>query len=196
MNHYIKGQTIKHLREQQRMTQLDLAEKLSVSDKTISKWETGRGLPDISLVEPLAKVLHVSIAELFAGTQIINTNKSANLLRSNFYVCPVCGNIIYSLGSVTISCCGISLPNLQAEEADERHSLMHDMIGYEHYFSIDHPMQKNHFISFIAYGKDNRFEIVKLYPESSAEAYFFSRGKRGIVYWYCNHHGLFYQRLK
>ena len=57
MNNYITGAAIKALREKNRLTQQQLAEKLCVSDKAISKWETGKGFPDISLIEPLANVL-------------------------------------------------------------------------------------------------------------------------------------------
>lgn len=98
MNHYITGSAIRALREQQHLTQAQLAEKLSVSDKTISKWETGRGLPDISLLEPLAQALKVSVAELLTGEQIINTNRAANMLKSQLYVCPICGNVFQSMG--------------------------------------------------------------------------------------------------
>ena len=53
-----------NLRKASKLTQLELAEKLNYSDKAISKWETGKGFPDISLIEPLANVLQVSIPEL------------------------------------------------------------------------------------------------------------------------------------
>lgn len=96
MNNYITGAAIRALREKNRLTQQQLAEKLCVSDKAISKWETGKGFPDISLIEPLANVLQVSIPELLSGEQIINTNRSANILKSNLYVCPICGNIFHS----------------------------------------------------------------------------------------------------
>ena len=81
MNTYITAPTIKALREQKKLTQAQLADQLSVSHKTISKWETGKGLPDISLLEPLAKALGVSLPELFSGQPTINANRSANLLR-------------------------------------------------------------------------------------------------------------------
>ena len=56
---YVTGNTIRTLRIKHGITQKELAEKLNVSDKTISKWETEKGLPDISIVEELAKALHV-----------------------------------------------------------------------------------------------------------------------------------------
>ena len=114
MNNYITGAAIRALREKNRLTQQQLAEKLCVSDKAISKWETGKGFPDISLIEPLANVLQVSIPELLSGEQIINTNRSANILKSNLYVCPICGNIFHSTGSAMISRVPDGLQNFSA----------------------------------------------------------------------------------
>ena len=194
MNHYVTGAAIKALREKKRLTQQQLAEKLSVSDKAVSKWETGKGFPDISLLEPLASVLQVSLPELLSGEQIINVNRSANLLKSNLYVCPVCGNIFHSTGSAMISCCGVTLPPLEAEQADAAHQIQCEKIEDEIFVSARHPMTKGHYLSFVAYCTGERFEIVKLYPESSVAVRFFSRGHR-VLYWYCNHHGLFQKRI-
>lgn len=194
MNNYITGATIRLLREKNTLTQQQLANKLCVSDKTISKWETGKGFPDISLIEPLANVLHVSIPELLSGEQIINTNRSANISKSNLYVCPVCGNIIHSIGSTMISCCGVTLPALEAENPDEEHQIECEKLEGEYFVSMKHPMTKKHYISFIAYCTTERFEYVKLYPESNIEVRFFSRG-HGTLYWYCNHHELFKKRI-
>ena len=94
MQNYVTGGTIRALREARRMTQAQLAGLLCVSDKTISKWETCKGLPDITLLEPLAKALGISVPELLSGEQIINRNRSANLLRSQLYVCPICGYVM------------------------------------------------------------------------------------------------------
>lgn len=194
MNHYVTGAAIKALREKKRLTQQQLAEKLSVSDKAVSKWETGKGFPDISLLEPLASVLQVSLPELLSGEQIINANRSANLLKSNLYVCPVCGNIFHSTGSAMISCCGVTLPPLEGEQADVAHQIQCEKIEDEIFVSARHPMTKGHYLSFVAYCTGERFEIVKLYPESSVAVRFFSRG-HGVLYWYCNHHGLFQKRI-
>ena len=113
MNRYITGAMIRQMREQKNMTQEQLAAQLHVSSKTVSKWETGQGLPDISLLEPIAKALDISIIELFAGQNVVNRNRASNMLRSVFYVCPVCGNAILSLGQAVVSCCGITLPPLE-----------------------------------------------------------------------------------
>ena len=98
MNTYVTGTTIRQLRDRRSMTQAELAEKIGVSSKTVSKWETAKGLPDISLLQPLARALGISVIELMNGEQILNKNVSANMLRSRFYVCPVCGNAIHALG--------------------------------------------------------------------------------------------------
>ena len=142
MNHYITGAAIRALREQQHLTQAQLAGILSVSDKTISKWETGRGYPDITLLEPLAQALQVSVAELLTGEQIINTNRSANMLKAQLYVCPICGNVFQSMGPAMVSCCGITLPPLEAETPDADHEAQCEHIEDEYYVSLSHPMSK------------------------------------------------------
>lgn len=107
MNTYVTGSTIKTLREAQALTQAELAHRLGVTPKAVSKWETGRGLPDISLLQPLARELGVSVIELMRGAPVQNRNRAAHLLRSKLYVCPVCGNILHATGEATVSCCGI-----------------------------------------------------------------------------------------
>lgn len=189
MNNYITGKIIKELREKEKLTQLELANIINVSDKTISKWETGKGLPDISLIEPLSKALKVSVIELMNGEHIMNHNKSSNMSKSRFSVCPICGNIIHSMGENINSCCGINLPILEAEEENETHKINCEVIENEYFISINHEMTKEHYISFISYVTNDRCEIVKLYPEQNAEARFLKRGK-GIIYIYCNKDGL------
>ena len=194
MNTYITGSIIKKLREEKGMTQLQLAEATGVSDKAVSKWETAKGLPDITLIEPLAKALGVSVMELMSGDTVTNRNTSSNMLRSKFYVCPVCGNIIRTTGDAVISCCGIILPPLEAEETDEDHRLIVEKVEDEHFITIKHDMTKTHFISFVAYVTSDRVQFVKLYPEGNAETRFQLRGK-GYFYCYCNKHGLMKQKV-
>ena len=195
MNHYITGATIKQLREAEKLTQAELAQQIGVSSKTISKWETAKGLPDISLLQPLAQALGISIIELMNGQQISNKNTSANMLRSKFYVCPLCGNVIHSTGDALISCCGITLPASEPEEADEEHLLTIENVEDEHFITIHHPMTKEHFISFVAFVTSDRVQMVKLYPEGNAETRLQLRGI-GQLYYYCNHHGLFSQLVR
>ena len=176
------------------MTQAKLAEILGVSSKTISKWETAKGLPDITLLQPLAQALGISVIELMNGEHIINGNISGNMMRSKFYVCPVCGNVIHSTGNTLVSCCGITLPALEAEEADEDHTVAVEQVEDEHFVTVDHPMTKEHFISFVAHVNSDRLQMVKLYPEGNAETRLQLRG-RGYLYYYCNRHGLFKKRV-
>lgn len=194
MNTYITGPVIKRLRELKGITQMSLAEKIGVSSQAISKWETSKGLPDITLIEPLAKALGVSVTELMSGETVINRNVSCNLLRSKFYVCPICGNIIHTSGEAVISCCGITLPPLEAEETDDTHRISVEKIEDEIFVTVSHPMTKDHFISFIAYVTGDRLHMVKLYPEGNAETRFQLRGS-GFFYIYCNKHGLMKQRI-
>ena len=151
MNTYVTGITIKKLRERRGFTQAELAERIGVSSKTISKWETAKGLPDISLIEPLANALSVSVMELMTGNTVINKNISSNILRSKFYVCPVCNNIIRTVGDAVISCCGITLPPLDAEDTDENHQITIEKVEDEHFITVNHDMTKEHYISFVAY---------------------------------------------
>ena len=190
MNRYVTGDVIRSLREKKKMTQEELAEKIFVTGKAVSKWETGNGYPDISLLEPLAKALDISVIELLSGSHVQNRNRSANMARSKFYVCPVCGNVIQAAGEAVISCCGITLPALEAEEADEDHRIRTAIAEDEYYVTGDHPMMKDHYISFFAAVSDMGTQLVKLYPEGNAEARF----KINLVkylYAYCNRHGLF-----
>lgn len=194
MNTYVTGSTIKQLREKRNITQGTLAERIGVSSKTISKWETAKGLPDISLLQPLAQALGISVIELMNGEHIINRNVSANMLRCKFHICPICGNVIHSLGNAVVSCCGITLPALEAEETDDDHAITIENVEDEHFVTVHHPMTKAHYISFIAFVTSDRIQMVKLYPEGNAETRLQLRGK-GHLYYYCNQHGLFKKKV-
>ncbi len=192
MNQYITGTTIKELREQRKMTQLMLAEILGVSDKTVSKWETAKGYPDITLLEPIADAFGISVPELISGHRIKNVNVSANMMRSLFYVCPVCGNVIHSMGEAVIHCHGVQLLPAEAELTDENHKVFIERVEDEYFVRIEHEMTKTHYISFIAAISSDRCQTVKLYPEGEAEARFKINGVKKIFF-YCNRDGLFVQ---
>ena len=191
MDKYVTGAVIRRLREDKHMTQEELGEKLFISSKAVSKWETGQGFPDISLIEPLAEALGISVIELLSGEDIKNSNRSSNMLRSRFYVCPVCGNVIRTIGESVISCCGITLPPEMPEKQDSDHMISVEIVEDEYYVSVDHPMTKDHYISFIAAVSDHGLQFVKLYPEGNAEARFRIDGTR-YIYAFCNRHGLFH----
>ncbi len=194
MGNYVTGETIRALREKKGYTQRMLADLLMVSDKAVSKWETGRGLPDITLLEPLAKEIGVSIAELLSGQPVVNSNRAGNMLRGSFSVCPICGNVLFSSGRGAFSCCGVSLPPLEAEMAEGEHDIHITPVEDEHYVHLDHPMGKGHHISFLARVTIDSVRIVKLYPEGDAAGRF-SLARGGRVYAYCAHHGLYVKAL-
>ena len=194
MNQYVTGAAIRTLREEKHMTQAELAEKLFVSGKTVSKWENGKGYPDISLLEPLAATLGVSVAELLSGQTIKNANVSANMLRSHFYVCPVCGNILHSMGEAVVTCHGVQLAPAQMEESAEHHKLFIEGVEDEYFVRIEHEMSKTHYISFVAALSPDRIQMVRLYPEGNAETRFQLRGVSRIDF-YCNRDGLFSVRV-
>ncbi len=195
MDRYVTGPMIRKMRESKRMTQEELAGKIHVSSKAVSKWETGRGYPDISLLEPLAAALGISVLELLSGDPVRNRNRSADMTRSEFYICPVCGNVIRAAGEAVVSCCGIVLPPVEAEEADEEHGIRLETVDGEYYVSVDHPMEKDHYITFLAAVSDRGVQFVKLYPQESAEARFRICRVR-YLYACCNRHGLFRVRLR
>ena len=191
MNQYVTGAVIKELREKNKMTQLQLAEKLGVSDKTVSKWETAKGYPDITLLEPIAEAFSVSVAELISGNAVYNSNVSANVLKSKFYICPICGNVICSMGEAVIHCHGVLMTAAEPEEDDGNHKIYVERIEDEYYVRIEHAMTKKHYISFVAAQSSDRIQMVKLYPEGNAEARFKISGVRRILF-YCNRDGLFF----
>ena len=194
MNTYVAGATIKALRESRSLTQAELAEAIGVSSKTVSKWETAKGLPDISLLQPLAQALGITDNEQMNGQHITNQNVSANMLRCKFYVCPICGNIIHCVGNTVISCCGVTLPALETEEGDDDHSITLEKVEDEYFLTVHHPMTKQHFISSTAFVTSDRLQMVKFYPEGNAQTRLQLRG-RGWLYYYCNRHGLFRKKI-
>jgi len=194
MNTYITGTAIRRLREARNLTQAQLADKIGVSSKAVSKWETAKGLPDITLIEPLSRELGVSVLELMSGDQIVNRNLSCNLLRSRLYVCPICGNVLTAIGDAVVSCCGVTLPPLEAEEPDESHEIHLEQVEDEFFVTLNHPMTKSHFISFLAYITTDGMQLVKLYPEGNAETRLKLRG-HGFLYACCNRHGLVKKKI-
>lgn len=191
---YITGEVIRSLREKRNITQKELGNILNVSDKTISKWETGKGLPDVGMLSELAISLGVSVAELLTGELAENRNTSANMKKTTFYVCPVCGNVIMAVGEGVYSCCGITLPALTLEDNDSNHNINMEVIDNEYYVYCNHSMTKEHYISFLAYVTSNSIQLIKMYPEQASEARFARRG-HGMIYGYCNRHGLFGLRI-
>ena len=194
MDKYVTGAVIRRLRESKHMTQETLAEKIFVSGKAVSKWETGQGFPDVSLLEPLAKALDISVIELLSGDDVRNKNRAFRADRALFYVCPVCGNVIQAAGEAVISCCGITLRPAVPELAEGEHEIRAEISEDEYRVTVEHPMTKEHYVSFLAALSDRGIQFVKRYPEENAEARFRIDGVRKL-FAYCNRHGLFELRI-
>ncbi len=78
------GQLIYRLRKENRLTQLQLAEQLGVSDKAVSKWERGMGCPDVSLLTDLSNIFHVDLEKLLSGEMDENEILGGNMKKMNF----------------------------------------------------------------------------------------------------------------
>lgn len=188
------GELIRMIRSENHMTQKQLADKMNISDKTISKWERGMGCPDVSLLPELSNILGVNIEEILTGDLNMNDVNNGNLKKIKIYVCPDCGNIITSTGSTTVSCCGRKLEALEAVKAEGKHKLVVDTIEGEWYVETEHEMIKEHYISFILFVTGDKMIMLKQYPEWGIHVRFPKYG-HGILYSYCTQHGLTYQYI-
>lgn len=195
MDSFKTGMLILKNRKNKGMTQKELADRLNVSDKTISKWERGMGCPDISSINDLAEALGVNVTEILSGESIENDNDSGNMKKTKFYVCSNCGNVITSTGDLILNCCGKKLQKLKANKAvDNKHTPVIEFIDGEIYVRVNHEMDKKHYISFIAYVTADKLTVIKLYSEQEAEASFRMIG-HGILYVFCNQHGLWMKNI-
>lgn len=188
------GALIRALRREMNMTQRALAAQLNLSAKTVSKWECGLGCPDVSLLGELSKILGVDLKNLLAGEMTSNETVGGNMKKSKFYVCPDCGSITVSTGLAEISCCGRRLSALEMHKAAADQKLRVEMVEDEWFITSDHPMEKDNYISFVAYASGAKMEIHKQYPEWNLQLRISRRG-HGMIIWYANDCGLMYQLI-
>ena len=188
------GEVLARLRKEKGMTQKQAAEILNVSDRTISKWERGAGLPDVSLWKGISVLYGVEIEKMLDGDLQEKRGETGNMKRMKFYRCEHCGNILWSMGGGEISCCGRKLTSLAVQNMDELHDVNVEEIDHEYYVTFAHEMKKEHFISFAAMVSWDRVIIVKLYPEQASEVYL-PRQRRGELYLCCSEHGLFRKKI-
>lgn len=186
------GRMIQQLRRERGMTQKNLANALGLSDKTISKWECAQGCPDITLVRELSALLGVSPAQLLAGELHPNETDGGNMKQIRFYHCPTCGNTLTAMADCALSCCGRTLLPLKEQPVDDEHRAHIEEVDDEWFITMEHEMQKDHYLSFAAYLEYDRMVLVKLYPEQNAEIRM-HRMRRGKLYLYCSRDGLFVQ---
>lgn len=184
------GRLIAELRHEKGLTQKEVAEKLGICAKTVSKWETGHGFPDVSLISKLSQIFGVDISKLLEGQMPPIKPEVGNMKKLKFYTCEKCGNILTGVGDAEVVCCGRKLYPLQAKEADEAHKLNIEKMEDDYYITFSHPMTKEHYISFISYVRFDRVLTVRLYPEQGGEVRI-PQLRGGKMYYYCNNHGLF-----
>ena len=188
------GHLILKLRKEKGYTQKQLAELMNLSDRTISKWERGQGCPDISLLQELSSLLGVNIENILNGKLTTNDFVGGNMKKSKYFVCLSCHNIVLATGNATVSCCGRKLEELVPKKAVDEEKLEISQVEDEWFISSNHPMNKDHYISFIAFATGDQVQVIKQYPEWALQTRIPKR-KHGTLFWYCTQHGLFYQLI-
>ena len=189
------GALIRQLRLSAGLTQKQLAEKVNVSDKAVSKWECGNGAPDVSLLTDLAEVFGTDVNTLLSGSKDINESEKGDMKKIRFYVCKDCGGIMTSTSEASVSCCGNRISPIVPKKAEGDDVLKTEVIDGELFVTADHEMTKQHYISFLAYVCDSTVMMFRQYPEWKMQARLpFVR--RGRLIWYCTEHGAFYQDIK
>lgn len=123
-----------------------------MSDRTISKWETGAGSPEVSVLSDLALVFGVRVEALLQGEQPVNRVDQGNLRRLQFYLCPTCGNILTATGPACVSCCGRVLSPCAVQKPDEAHAVIVERVEDEDYITFSHEMTKAHHLLFFCAG--------------------------------------------
>ena len=189
------GRLICELRKEKGMTQLQLAQRMNISDKTVSKWERGLGCPDVSLLSALSEIFSVDLSELLKGQMKTNDIMGGSIRRMKFYVCPNCGNIVTALAYTAIFCCGKKLVLQEIKKAEEAEKLSVEKIENDYFISSDHEMTKEHYISFVAMVTGDTVIMRKQYPEWNLQVRIpaFARGR---LIWYCTQHGMYYQDIR
>ncbi len=186
------GQFIYKLRKENNLTQLQLAQKIGVSDKAVSKWERGLGCPDVSLLPELSCIFGVDLETILSGEPEENEKSGGNMKRIKFYVCPVCGNLITAAADAAVSCCGKKLSPVQPQKAGDNEKLQVEIIENEFYITTSHPMEREHYIPFVALVTGDTLLLRRLYPEWDMQVRL-PMLPRCRLLWYCTQHGLFYQ---
>lgn len=188
------GMLIRSLRTKMGMTQKGLADLMNISDKTVSKWERGLGMPDVSLLVELCDIFGIKVDTLLTGNMNVNDEKGVNMKNAKYYVCPECRNIVFATGDGEISCCGRKLALLEMKKAEEKEKLKVETVENDWYITSSHPMTKEHYISFVAFATGEKLVMHKTYPEWDMNVRIQKRG-HGKLIWYCTQHGLFYQLI-
>lgn len=169
MNAEKTGSLIRSLRIKKGLTQKELAHMICVTDKAVCKWEKGRGCPNITLISQLSKVLGVDIQSILQGYLDKNKKIGENMNHLKFYKCPTCGNLVTSIKSVELSCCGnkLSPVSAQTRSEPEYQPVIQEFDG-QYSIKFNHPMTKSNYISQVIVVRYDQIMTVNLYAESEA----------------------------
>lgn len=169
MNAEKTGSLIRSLRIKKGLTQKELAHMICVTDKAVCKWEKGRGCPNITLISQLSKVLEVDIQSILQGYLDKNKKIGENMNHLKFYKCPTCGNLVTSIKSVELSCCGnkLSPVSAQTRSEPEYQPVIQEFDG-QYSIKFNHPMTKSDYISQVIVVRYDQIMTVNLYAESEA----------------------------
>ena len=188
------GALIRAARRERGMTQRELGEALHISDRTVSKWECAQGCPDVSLLPALSARLGVDLERMLSGDLEPSREKGDSMKRIRFFVCPHCGNVVTATGEASVSCCGRRLEALTPQRAEGVHRLQAEAVEDEWFLTAEHPMEKGHFLSFVAFVTGERCLLIRTYPEWEMQVRIPRRGHGKLLH-YCTEHGLFSQLL-
>ncbi|MCI8855097.1 MAG: helix-turn-helix domain-containing protein [Clostridiaceae bacterium] len=188
------GKLIYTLRREKNLTQSQLAAQLYVSDKAVSKWECGNGCPDLSLLPLLSEALGVDLEKLLSGELDINEKSGGNMKNLSFYICPTCGNVITAMTEASVSCCGKKMKPAQPVKAEPEGRLTVERIENDYFITSEHPMEKGHYLSFVALLTGDSLLLRRQYPEWGLQVRIPALA-HGRLFWYCTEHGLFWQPL-
>lgn len=169
MNPEKTGLIIKNARIKKGLTQKQLADAISVTDKAICKWETGRGCPDITLLSQLSRILEIDIQSILRGELVKNKSIAGNMNRIKFYRCPTCGNLVTSVKEIEISCCGNKLPFAEAHQSnDAKYTPIIKEFDGQYSVSFNHPMTKDDYIANIITVQYDKILVINLFAEQEA----------------------------
>lgn len=184
------GELIRKLRKENGMTQKEVADRLGVLPKTISKWETGHGFPDASLLNGLADILGTNADTVLSGELSPNGEFVGNFKKIRFYFCPHCGSFLHGTGEAVVSCCGKKLSPLNSLPQNDTHCIEVNETESGYSVTVKHEMLREHFIAFVSYVSNDTVMTVKLCPEQDSSVVF-PKLHGGRFYFYCTKHGLF-----
>lgn len=169
MNAEKTGNLIRSLRIKKGLTQKELAQMICVTDKAVCKWEKGRGCPNITLISQLSKVLEVDIQSILQGYLDKNKKIGENMNHLKFYKCPTCGNLVTSIKSVELSCCGNKLSPVSAQtRSDPEYQPVIQEFDGQYSIKFNHPMTKSNYISQVIVVRYDQIMTVNLYAEAEA----------------------------